>query len=316
MSLAWCAGLILALFAGPALSSEIRRDDVLRVLTVGNSFAYNATKYLPQLAPSSGRKLILGHANYTGCSLEQHWNAAVAAEAGQPEGAIYPPRSDGAPKRALREILREQPWDIVTIQQASRLSDETSTYEPFARNLRDYIKRYAPQAEVLFHQTWAYRADNPKFSKGGSPATMHEAVKNACRSTAQELGLGVIPVGDAFHLAMLQPEWTFSPDPTFDPSTIKFPDEPPQPGSLHKGWSWIKKPDGTWTFWNDSTHANNYGCYLGSCVFFQSLFGEPPPENAFVPEDIAPAVAEDLRKIAREAASAPSEHASTPISPR
>ena len=296
----WLLSMIGAALVAYAPAGEAT---TVRLLTVGNSFAYNATKFLPDLAKAAGDSLVMDHANYSGCSLEKHWAAAQAAEEADSGGAIYPPREPAGPRRTLREILQSGTWDVVTIQQASRLSDEPSTYEPFAQLLRDYINLHAPGAEIVFHETWAYRADDDKFAKGGNPAEMHRAVREAYRLAASRLGLRVIPVGSAFHLASSRAEWTYVPDPAFDRNSVKFPEEPPQPGSLHKGWSWIKKADGSWTFWLDSTHANIFGSYLGSCVFFESLFGKSPVGNSFVPEGISPAQARSLQEIAHEAVS-------------
>ncbi len=47
----------------------------MKILTIGNSFANNATMYLDQLvAPYPNIELILGKINLGGCSLEKHWN--------------------------------------------------------------------------------------------------------------------------------------------------------------------------------------------------------------------------------------------------
>jgi hypothetical protein len=53
---------------------------------------------------------------------------------------------------------------FVTIQQRSISSHDVTTYRPYAANLRDYVKKHAPNAELLLHETWAYRVDDPRFS--------------------------------------------------------------------------------------------------------------------------------------------------------
>lgn len=285
----------------------VRAEDApkpLRLLTVGNSFAYNATKFLPGLAEAVGKKVEIGSANFSGCSFEFHWTSAQAAEAGKPEGAIYPPETKGGPKRSLREFLEAGPWDVITIQQASPLSDDVATYRPFGPDLAAYIRRFAPTAEIVVHETWAYRFDDPRFKDGSStPAAMHESLRRAYYGLAAELGLRLVPVGDAFALAVARPEWTFQPDPSFDPSTMKHPDTPLQPGSLHAGWTWFDKPTG-WKFALDARHAGLFGQYLGSCVFFEFLFGESVVGNPFVPPGCTPEQARSLQQIAHEAVSA------------
>lgn len=289
-----------------AVCAVSRADDAekpLRLLTVGNSFAYNATRFLPDLAKASGRKVEIGAANFRGCSLELHWKTALAAEAGQPGGAIYPPKTKGGPKRSLRDFLQAGPWDVITIQQASASSDDEKTYRPFGPDLAAYLRRHAPEAEIAVHETWAYRHDDPRFKDGLTPVSMHENLHRAYYGLAKELGMRVVPVGDAFALAVARPEWTFHADPSFDPSRMTYPETPPQPRSLHAGWTWFEKPEGR-KFALDGRHANLFGQYLGSCVFYEFLFGESAVGNPFVPSGITPEQARSLQEIAHAAMAA------------
>lgn len=298
MTLRLCA--LLLLLCHSALLAEEAANKPLRILTVGNSFAYNATKYLPKLAAAVGKKVIIRSANYTACSLERHWKTLKAAQAGKSEGFIYPSEKKGGPRRSLPDFLAAGPWDFITIQQTSFLSDKAETYRPWGPNLITWLKQQAPEAEIIVHQTWAYRPDDPRFKKGYTPQAMHLALSSAYRSLAKEFDLRIVPVGEAFSIASSKPEWTYQPDPNFDPSTMKYPDVPEQPRSLHAGWRWFVKADGN-KFVMDGHHANIFGKYLGSCVFFEFLFNQSSVGNSFVPPGISPEQALDLQKIAHEA---------------
>lgn len=294
--------LLLVVLLPGALAAE-KSERPLRLLTVGNSFAYNATKFLPGLAKAAGKSVDIASANFTGCSFERHWKALQAAEAGKPEGAIYPSASQGGPKRTLQDFLQAGPWDVITVQQASPLSDDAASYRPFGPDLVAYLKRHAPGAEILIHETWAYRHDDPRFKKGRTPAAMHEDLRKAYFGLAGELALRVIPVGDAFALATARPEWTYQPDPDFVPSSMTYPDVPKQLRSLHAGWTWFEKPGGP-KLAIDTRHASLFGQYLGGCVFFEVLFQETPVGNSFVPPGITPEQARALQEIAHQAVSA------------
>src|SRR5690606_17067374 len=115
---------------------------------------------LPDLAKEGGHELVIGRAELGGCSLERHWNHAAAAEADpeDPKGKPYKGKS-------LKMLLGEGTWDVVTLQQYSLLSGDVNTYRPFAKQLYDYVKKLQPNAEVVFHQTWAYRSDAKAFGK-------------------------------------------------------------------------------------------------------------------------------------------------------
>ncbi len=290
--------LLCVCFVSAAIAETPQKT--VRLLTVGNSFADNGTRFLKDLAVASGHTLILGRANTSGCSLERHWNGLVAAEAGDPAGQMYPTGKD-KPKRSLPEALRSNAWDVITLQQYSRLSEKVETYRPFAASLLETIRRYAPKAEIVLYQTWAYRWDDPHYKSGSNQEQMHAAVRAAYHQIAEELDLRVIPVGDAFALASSQPEWTYKVDPEFDFSDVKDPDIPKQPGSLHTGWRWITTLTGERRFGVDGNHANIFGCYLASCVFYEFLFNESPVGNPFHPEGITPEQARSLQEIAHEA---------------
>lgn len=293
---------VLAVFllfapAQPASAAEGGPVTTIRLLTVGNSFADNMLRFLPGLAEAAGLDLTVGRANFTGCSLQKH---AESASAGV---ALYP-TAPGKPERTLQQALEAERWDIITIQQASRLSDDWTTYQPWAGSLVDQIRRHAPQAEVVIHQTWAYRHDDPKFRDGSTPAQMHAAVRSNYHRLARDLGLRVIPVGDAFHLAASTPEWTYRRDENFDHRNPPEGAVPDQPGSLHAGWGWRRsKAENPLRFNLDAHHANIFGAYLAGCVMLRFLTGHSPVGNAFVPEGISKEQAASLQRLAEMAAS-------------
>ncbi|MBE2203802.1 MAG: DUF4886 domain-containing protein [Chthoniobacterales bacterium] len=295
----------------PGAFAEESPGKPLRLLTVGNSFAYNATAFLPALAQAAGQKIEIGAANFGGCSLEKHWSGVELAEAGDPKGAFYPAHQKNGPKRALKDFLADGPWDIITIQQASRLSGDYSTFQPYASQLVAYLRKHAPNAEIVIHQTWAYRRDDPIFKDGNNPEKMHAALQAAYRRLATDLNLRLVPVGEAFALATRQSEWDGQPPLDVDRAAYVFPKVPDQPPSLQAGWTWVEKPDGP-KFYLDTHHASLFGKYLGACVFFEFLFGGTVVGNPFVPEGMTLEQAASLQKIAHEAIAAnPSKPAAT-----
>ncbi len=275
------------------------------VLTVGNSFAGNALTYLPDLAERAGHSLVVGRANLGGCSLERHWKHAAAFEA-DPKSKAGSPYEGG--KKSLSDLLKSQQWDFITIQQLSIKSHDLSTYQPFARKLIEYIRERAPGSEILVHQTWAYRVDDPRFSPSDGkegPKTqkeMYEQVRHAYHTLAEELDLGIVPSGDAMYLADSDPKWGFRPDPNFDSKKIVYPDTPKQEHSLHSGWIWRKaRKNGRRTLRMDGHHASAAGCFLIGATWFEVLFAESVVENPFVPEGIEMEYANFLKKTAHRA---------------
>jgi hypothetical protein len=290
-----------------AASSEgAKPTKTVRLLNVGNSFSGNATRCLNDLVKAAGHKLVHRSASIGGSSMEVHW-VKVEQHEKDPEDA----RGLYASKKGLKEELQLEPWDFVTIQQASIRSHDVATYRPYARQLSDYIHKYAPGAKLLIHQTWAYRSDDPRFKvtapKPGEPATqaaMYQGLSSAYKTIAAELGVDRIPVGDAFYLADTDPKWGYRADAMFDAKTAQSPALPDQTHSLHVGWRWMKQKDGKLTLAIDGHHANVAGEYLGACVFFETLFGESCVGNKFVSKGIDPAYARFLQETAHKAVTA------------
>lgn len=291
-------GYVLALLAAALLLAAPATARTFRLFTVGNSFSNNAVRHLPELAQAGGHELIVGKAVKGGCSLQQHWDAVAAwqADPADPNAKIY---TGGV---SLAEALGSGTWDIITIQQNSMNSADVATYRPFAAKLHAHLKAAQPRAEIVLHQTWAYRVDAARFGQvapgrhAADQAEMYRLARAAYHEIAGELGVRLIPVGDAFWRVDSDPAWQFRPDAAFDDKTAAHPALPAQRHSLHVGWRWdAKKKLG-----KDANHAGPAGEYLGALVWYAFLFGESPEPLAYVPRGVDPAFAAHLRRVAWE----------------
>ncbi len=275
----------------------------VRLLTIGNSFTQNATRYLASLAKVDGNRLVHLPLVVGGSALSLHWEKVVRNEKDSADPAgLY------GSKRSLKLSLAENDWDYVTIQQVSMQSHDVTTYRPYAQHLQEFIKRHAPGAELLIHQTWAYRVDDPRFTearrKPNEPATheqMYQMLAKAYAAVAKELGVRRIPVGDAFYRADTNPQWGYKP---VSRSNLQANPEhiPDQPHSLHVGWKETKQKDGSMKRTMDGHHANIAGEYLGSCVWYEILFGQSVVGNTFIPSGIDQDYARFLQETAHSAA--------------
>lgn len=303
-----CSAVVTLALAGADLlgAGAPAARDAIKLLTIGNSFAYNATSKLPALAKAGGKSVQVFHANLSGASLERHVQHLRAFEANpaDPKGREFTKRPD--PKTgqsrdfSLREALEADAWDVVTIQQSSGNSYKPESYEPFAAELIAYIKKYAPQAEIVVIETWSYRHDHPTLVGAGmTPAQMHAGLSSAYRElAARHGGLRIAPVGDAFHLAQRTPLWTLrTPDPDFDYKNPPAGRVPNEPGNLYKGWGW-EKVNGQPALKLDAFHANDAGCYLGGAVLYETLFGADATKLAHTDSRLTAEQSASLRQIA------------------
>jgi hypothetical protein len=269
----------------------------LRVFVIGNSFSQGATTYIGQLCYEGGHGIEVGRAELGGCSLQTHWELAAEAEA-NPNGA----KGKAYNGKSLKELLSVGKWDVVTIQQYSMHSSFKDSYQPYANNLYKYIKSIQPDAEVVIHQTWAYRADDILFGQisatkhASNDQEMYANLKANYLSLAGQLKLGVMPVGEAFWQMRNNTTWAFVPK-DLKSQTYGYPVLPAQVNSLHVGYYW----NGDKTLGYDGNHANSAGKYLGSLVWYHYLFGEDVTKVVFRPAEVSQPFAEQLKLAANKA---------------
>ena len=288
--------LTLSILAAAALTFGAAAKEV-KLLTIGNSFADSAFKFLPKVAESAGDKVIMDRANIGGCPLDKHWKLVEKDPAVKPYYRKY----------TLRDKLEAQKWDFVTIQQASHLSWKPESYMPYAKNLQEYVKKYAPQAELVIQQTWAYRFDDNRLKSWKmSQREMFDKLVDAYDQAAAGLGIRLIPTGEAVQLARETQPVKYVEYDREALKSLKYPDPlPSEAGSFAVGMSWgSRKNKATGEneryIYNDPAHLNDRGRYLQACVWYGFFFDKPTSEIKFVPEGITEEDAAFLRATAQK----------------
>ena len=281
----------------------------LRLLVIGNSLAENPLTHLQDISASTGQlHLVIGHATLGGCSLAKHWRLAEYT-AQHPEYKTYQfdlggGATPGAMTRAmnLQEALAAEPWDIVTLNQASIPGPRIESFRPWLPLLHGMVRELAPNAEIMLNQTWAYREDAPYLiEKGLTSDSMYERLRANYAHYANELGCRVIPTGEAIQRFRRMPDRRFSfPDPDFDYVGAQAPALPRQDNSLSVGWYWSinDSPDGIPQLLLDFNHLNSAGAYLAGCVWLESLSSIDARTATFIPGGVTADLAGELRELA------------------
>ena len=137
----------------------------LRVLAIGNSFSNNTTEYLYQIAKAEGvEEIVLGRLYIGGCTLGMHVNNAVSDE----PAYIYYKNTTGKWEKhensTLLQGLKDEPWDIITMQQGSAYSGRPESYTGLVQPLINYVNhnKTNPDAKIVWHMTWAYQEGSPQ----------------------------------------------------------------------------------------------------------------------------------------------------------
>ena len=222
----------------------------LKVLAIGNSFSSDAVDYnLYDLFKSAGLSVLIGNLNATGSSLADHWNRAEGKKAEYTYIKIVDGKRTITEKQVLDDILSDEAWDIVTIQQASAQSADKASYLPYAQNLKQFVLSKT-HAEVVFHQTWSYAGSAFENEPDNSQELMYQRIVAAVEETAKTCSISrIIPCGTSVQNAR----------------------------SSYLGDHLNR----------DYLHLEmNYGRYLAACTWFEALSGKSVVGNAYFPDSI------------------------------
>ena len=143
----------------------VNKDKTLKILAIGNSFSNDTTHFLEDVARAEGFETVLvGNLYIGGCTLQTH---ALNVAGNLPAYKFYM-NYDGEWKTieecTIEYALKNQDWDIITMQQASTWSGKPETYEPHLTQLIEYVNEHKtnPNARLAWNMTWAYQSDFEK----------------------------------------------------------------------------------------------------------------------------------------------------------
>ena len=139
----------------------------MRILCIGNSFSVDATRYLHQIARCDKTELQVHNLYIGGCPLDVHYLNMLTEE----KKYEYWFNGENTSLRiSLKEALANQAftgWDYITIQQASGKSPYFETYEPYITKVIKYVRKFAPKAKIVIHQTWGYETGSERLESMG-----------------------------------------------------------------------------------------------------------------------------------------------------
>ena len=167
----------------------------IKVLSIGNSYSYDAFSYVPALLEEMGIDVTFGILYTSGCSLEEHY-AKIPNDGRYDSFSLYTSSTgvwlnDTVPPIAS-EVASQFDWDIVVLQQVSLSANDYTSYQPY---LNDIIDALSPMFNKGVEFGWLLtpiRANeaNPETYWNGQIA----AVEKIMNETVVEF---VIPCGTA-----------------------------------------------------------------------------------------------------------------------
>ncbi|MCQ2770376.1 MAG: DUF4886 domain-containing protein [Clostridia bacterium] len=168
----------------------------MNVLAIGNSFSQDATRYLHQIAKSEGDNFTVANLYIGGCELYRHYNNLIN------DNRAYSFEFNGEKTGifvSIKQALRAQKWDIITLQQVSHKSPDYRTYHPYIDVLAAECRSACPNAKIFIHETWAYEEGSKRLCQElgyKRSIDMYKDIEKAYVKAANDIGAdGIIPCG-------------------------------------------------------------------------------------------------------------------------
>jgi len=172
------------------LAENATNDGSLKILAIGNSYTVDSMHLLHEVyaAENPDKKVVLGYAYKSGCTLAEHVQCMTDDSASY---TYYEVAADGTRQttysRTLTEIVRDDNWDVVVLQQGSSESGLVDTYNSDMKKLRTFAANnlgYTPK--YAWNMTWSYpgrtTANAEGFDNYGSQEAMFNAIVSAVQS--------------------------------------------------------------------------------------------------------------------------------------
>jgi len=251
------------------------QPDTLRVLAIGNSFSEDAVEqYLHELADAADKPMVIGNLYIGGAPLSLHWENAQGDKAAYRFRKIDVDGSKATHEHvSILAALHDEPWDYVSLQQASPLSGRFDSYIVPLPALYRYIDSVtAGDIKYIWHQTWAYAptSTHEGFSNyNRDQQTMYRAIMEASAKAQKLVPIDLlIPCGTAIQNART----SFVGD----------------------------------DLTRDGFHLDlHIGRFIAACTWFESLYGKQAPVDRYRPEQVSEAAAEVARSAAHAAVRQP-----------
>ncbi|MBQ7514396.1 MAG: DUF4886 domain-containing protein [Prevotella sp.] len=178
----------------------------IKVLAIGNSFSQDAVEqYLYELAAAQGDSLVIGNAYIGGCSIDRHYDNLQTGKTDYAYRKVVGGVRSEHKNSDLLSIIRDEQWDVISLQQASPLSGIPTSYKNLAQFKR-LVQSYTTNLHVEFvwHMTWAYAQDfqsNSFKAYDNDQRTMYKAIVSTMQNVLPAVGLKrIIPSGTAIQL--------------------------------------------------------------------------------------------------------------------
>lgn len=177
----------------------------MKILAIGNSFSINTLEHVAEITKSLGvEEIYLGNLYISGCPVKIH------AENARNDAAAYRYYSNSGngwsfvEDKKMSDALKEQSWDVITMQQASYFSGQDDSYSELDF-LIQYVRGIVGESpKLVWNMTWAYQDGSSGLNAyDKKQSVMYTKILRALdkKIASNENFAAILPVGTAIQNA-------------------------------------------------------------------------------------------------------------------
>lgn len=226
----------------------------MKFLLISNSFGVNLQIHAAEIAKLNGVDLSIYTLFIGGCPLKSH-DANIKEN--KKDYLLFIDGRCTEQYISINEALVMEKWDYVSLQQASHVSGDVSSYYPYFNNVYTYVKKVCPNAKIMWHQTWAYSGKNPyKYTEVKSWLPTFSFKNDVEMKEGIDEALSKIMSDYKIDLLVNSGDVVFEAMKVFDD-----------------------------VYDSEGFHLNDLGCYLIALNFIKKLINKPI-EKVYVPKEL------------------------------
>ena len=227
----------------------------MKILSIGNSFSEDAHRWLHAISLVGNQKINTVNLYIGGCTLEKYCECIADKK---PDYDYMGNNVERIKKASINEIIENEKFDIITIQQASGFSGKPQSYVPYIFDLVNFIKKHQPNTKIYFHKTWSYEIDSAhgdfKFYNNDQKE-MFRRITDCAEMANRLLGIPIIPAGDFIQY-------------------------------LRENTKVFDYRNGGLSLCRDGFHlSEDYGRFAAACVWYKTFTGEIVNAEGFMKEN-------------------------------
>lgn len=168
----------------------------MKVLSIGNSFSQDAHRWLHSVSNTGSCVVNTFNLFIGGCTLETHYDNILGNKVSY---SLEGNNIEYIKDTSVNEIIENETFDVVTIQQASGFSGIPQSYFPYLERIVEFIREKQPEAKIFFHKTWSYETDSTHghFAfYNNNQSEMNRRINDCSEMVKKVANIEIIPSGD------------------------------------------------------------------------------------------------------------------------